>query len=214
MVSTSSVRHSEDAGNGDSRHADPTRVATDFFAALAVQDWESAIGHVEPRSLAEFRQSQLAQLVSWAAHNDEIRQARSDRKTYIAMSEVVLDAELLERHGDVRLHAFAGAPTILELAALPAETFAARVLAASRIAPCAYRVFGHVLEGDDTAHVVYRPIHAGFAGDSLDVAVLHARRHDGRWRVLLSHELADAAFILFHLDDPDDRDESLQAGEL
>ncbi len=140
------------------------------------------------------------------------RHASSDRNTHIAMSEHALDAELLDRHGDVPLHAFDGAPTIRELAVLPAETFAARFLGASRPAPGAYRVLGHVLEGDDTAHVVYRPIHEGLTGDPLGVAVLHARRQDGRWQVLLNQELADAAFILFHLDDSDDPDESIQAG--
>ena len=212
MIPTSSVRPHPDAKNGGSSDDDPTHVAADFFTALALEDWEHAVRYVEPRSLAEFRESQLAQLVSWAVHRHETRQARSDRNTHITMSEHALDAELLDRHGDVPLHAFDGAPTIRDLAVLPAETFAARFLGASRPAPGAYRVLGHVLEGDDTAHVVYRPIHDGLAGDPHGVAVLRARRHDGRWHVLLNQELADAAFILFHLDDPDDPDESIQAG--
>ena len=202
MVPTPSVGLPHDAENGGGRHADPTCVVTDFFAALALQDWEDAVRYVEPRSLAEFRESQLAMLAAWAAHRDELRRARGDRNTYIAVTKNVLDSEMLERHGDVRLHAFAGGPTLLEVAALPAETFAMRFLAASRMAPSAYRVFGHVLESDDVAHVVYRPIGEALQRERLDVAVLHLRRHEGMWQVLLSPELADGTFILFHLDQP------------
>ena len=198
---------SEDRLLDRGRHPDPTRVATEFFAALEVGDWDGAVRQVEPRSLAEFREAQLALFTSWAAQRDEFRRARSHRESYLSVSDSTFDAEVLERHGDVRLHALAGAPTLAEVAALPAETFAARLLAAGRAAPSAYRVFGHVLEDDDVAHIVYHPIHEGTRSESLDVAVLHARRHDGRWYVLLSHDLADAAFVLFHLDDPPEADE-------
>lgn len=200
---------SEDRLLDPGRRPDPTRVATDFFAALALGDWQDAVRYVEPQSLAEFRESQLALFASWAAQRDEIRRARRDRGTYVAFSDSPFDAELLERHGDVRLHAMAGAPTLREVAALPAQAFAARFLAAGRGAPGAYRVLGHIYENDAIAHVVYRPIHEGTRPDSLDVAVLHARRHDGRWYVLLSHELADAALVLFHLDDSPDDDEGI-----
>jgi hypothetical protein len=188
-------------------------VATDFFAALALQDWDDAVHYVEPRSLAEFRESQLALFASWVDQRDAIRRARAEGRVHSWGADDVLRAEQLERHGDVSLNAFAGAPTLRELAALSATGFAARYLAAGRNAPSAYRVFGHVLESDDVAHVVYRPIQAGYVGDPLRVAVLHLRRHDERWCVLMSEELADGAFILFHLDLPDEQGESdLEAG--
>ena len=66
-----------------------------------------------------------------------------------------------------------------------------------------------MLEGDDVAHVVYRPIDEALQHERLDVAVLHLRRHDDRWQVLLSQELADGAFILFHLDEPTESDDSV-----
>ena len=184
--------------------ADPTRVATDFFGALTLQDWEGAVQFVAADSLAGFREAQLALFLSWASKRSEIRRARDDRTPFGWSSDGVLRAEDLALHGDVRLHAFADAPTLRELAALPADVFAARFLAAVRGRPTGYRVFGHVLENDDLAHVVYRPIQEGFVGDPLDVAVLHTRRRGDGWHVLLSRELADSSFILFHLDEPDE----------
>jgi len=208
MVPSRSLPPTEDAENGGDRHADPTELATDFFAALALQDWDDAVRFLEPHSLAEFRESQLAQFASWVEQRDAIRRARAERRGHSWGSDEVLRAEQLERHGNVTLNAFAGAPTLRELAELPAENFAARFLAAGRNAPSAYRVFGHVLEGDDVAHVVYRPIQAGYVGDPLRVAVLHLRRHDAEWCVLMSEQLADGAFILFHLDFPEEPGES------
>jgi hypothetical protein len=208
MVRSRSLRHPEDAEDGGSRHSDPIRVATDFFAALALRDWEVAVGYVEPRSLVEFRESQLANIVSWAERRDEIRSSRARQHTFGWSSDGVLSAERLQRHGDVRLYAFPGAPTLRELAALPVEIFAARLLAAGRDSPGAYRVFGHVLERDDLAHVAYRPVYETLHYDELDVALIHLRRHDGRWQVVFRQELADGTLILFHMDDPDDSDES------
>ncbi|MFL5619853.1 MAG: hypothetical protein ACJ79A_15835 [Gemmatimonadaceae bacterium] len=212
MVPTPSRRPAGDAENGGSRDADPSGVATAFFAALALQDWEDAVRYVEPRSLAEFRESQLAMFVSWVSQREEMRRVSGKEGLFGWSTDGVLRTETLEQHGDVRLNTFSGSPTLRELAALPAEAFASRFLAAARVAPAAYRVFGHVLEGDDIAHVVYRAIDAGVRTDPLDVSVLHVRRHDDRWHVLLSHDLADGAFILFHLDfddtgetDPDSR---------
>ena len=213
MVPSRSPHLPGDAENGGDTHPDPTRVATDFFAALALQDTDDAVGYVDPYSLTEFRESQLALFASWVDQRDAIRRARAEGRSHGWGSDGVLSAEQLERHGDVSLNAFAGAPTLRELAALPAAGFAARYLAAGRNAPSAYRVFGHVFESDDVAHVVYRPIQAGYVGDPLRVAVLHLRRRDERWCVLMSEELADGAFILFHLDFPEEPGESdLEAG--
>jgi len=209
MVPSRSLELPGDAENGGAERADPTDVATDFFAALALQDWERAIHFAEPRSLAEFRDSQLALFTSWAEQRDASQRARESGRMHSWSSDGVLRPEDVERHGDVRFEAFPGAPTLRELAALPAATFAARHLAAGRIAPGAYRVFGHVLESDDIAHVVYRAIYDALQDDQLQVAVLHLRRHDEQWQVLLRRELADGAFILFHLDEPDDSDDSV-----
>lgn len=209
MVPSRSFHLPGDAESGGDECPDPTDVATDFFAALSLQDWERAIQFAEPRSLTEFRESQLALFASWAEQRDAISRARVEQSMYSWTSEGVLRTEQLERHGDLRLQAFPGAPTLRELAALPAEIFAARYLAVADLAPSAYRVFGYVLESDDIAHVVYRRIYEAVQPDRLDVAVLHLRRHDERWQVLLPRELAEGAFILFHLDEPDETDDSV-----
>ena len=201
MVPSRSLHLPGDASGGE--HQDPTEVATGFFAALALHDWERAVHLAEPRSLDEFRESQLALFAAWAEQRDVSRRARAERRDYSWSSDGVLRAEQLDQHGDVRLEAVAGAPTLRELAALPAATFAARHLAAGRMHPGAYRVLGHVLEGDDLAHVMYRPIHGASQYDQLLVTVLHLRRHGERWQVLLRQEIADGTFILFHLDEPD-----------
>ena len=148
-------------------------------------------------------------ITSWAEQRDVIRRARAEGHAVGWTSDGVLRSDQLERHGDIRLEAFPGAPTLRELAALPAETFAARHLAAGDLAPSAYRVFGHVLESDDIAHVVYRPIEDAPEHRRLDVAALHLRRHGDRWQVLLPQELADGGFVLFHLDEPDESDDSV-----
>jgi hypothetical protein len=214
VVPSRSLHLPGDAENGGDERADPTDVATDFFGALSLQDWERAVALVEPRSLDEFRESQLALFTSWAEQRDERRRMRAERRDHMWTSDGALSAEQLERYGDVRLRAFTGAPTLRELAALSAEIFAARHLAAARLAPSAYRVFGHVLESDDIAHVVYRPIDEALQRERLDVAVLHLRRHDWQWQVLLRQDLADGMFILFDLDEPDESDDRLTDASL
>ena len=209
MVPSRSLHRPGDAETGGDERPDPTDVATDFFAALSLQDWEGAVRFAEPHSLAEFRESQLALFTSWAEQRDVVRRARAEQRDFMWGADEMLSAEKLERHGDVRLHAFRGAPTLRELAALRAEDFAARQLAAGRNTPSAYRVFGHVLEGDDIAHVLYRPIDGGLHHEGLEVSVLHLRRRDGSWQVLLRQDLADGTFILFHLDDLDETDRSV-----
>ena len=90
-----------------------------------------------------------------------------------------------------------GVGTIEELRALPAQTLFERVLrnqlegemravlASSRV-----NVLGHVMEGDSTAHVVYR-MHMEFGGQTMDqVQVVPLERVDGQWRVLLTGSLA------------------------
>ena len=209
MVPSRSLPRPGDAENGGTHRDDPTRVATDFFGALTLEDWEGAVRFVAPSALAAFRESQLALFVSWAEQRDTLTRARAEKKAFVWTSDGVLRAEQLERHGDVRLHAFAGAPTLRELAAMPADAFAARFLAAVPGGPTGYRVLGNVLEDETLAHVLYRPIQEGYVGDPLDVAVLRARRDGDGWRVLLNRELSDSTFILFHLDEPDEPAEGL-----
>ncbi|HEX2211097.1 MAG TPA: hypothetical protein VHG93_25665 [Longimicrobium sp.] len=90
-----------------------------------------------------------------------------------------------------------GVNTLEELRALPAQTLFERVLRnqlegemRAVLASSEVNVLGHVLEGENTAHVVYR-MRMNFGGQSLDqVQVIPLERVDGRWRVLLTGSLA------------------------
>lgn len=90
-----------------------------------------------------------------------------------------------------------GVSTLAEMRALPAQTLFERVLRNQLegemhaiLAAAEVSVLGHVLEGDTTAHVVYR-MRMNFGGQSLDqVQVIPLERVDGQWRVLLTGSLA------------------------
>ncbi len=90
-----------------------------------------------------------------------------------------------------------GVGTLEELRALPAQTLFERVLRnqlegemRAILATAQVQVLGHVLEGESTAHVVYR-MKMDFGGQTMDqVQVLPLERVDGQWRVLLTGSLA------------------------
>ena len=84
-----------------------------------------------------------------------------------------------------------------QLRALPAPVLFERVLRnqlegemRAILASTEVTVLGHVMEGDSTAHVVYR-MKMNFGGQSLDqVQVMPLQRAGGEWRVLLTGSLA------------------------
>lgn len=90
-----------------------------------------------------------------------------------------------------------GVGTIEELRALPAQTLFERVLRnqlegelRAVVSSARVNVLGHVMEGDSTAHVVYR-MHMEFGGQTMDqVQVVPLERVNGEWRVLLTGSLA------------------------
>lgn len=90
-----------------------------------------------------------------------------------------------------------GVSTIDEMRALPAPVLFERVLRnqlegemRAILATTEVTILGHVMEGDTTAHVVYR-MRMNFGGQSLDqVQVMPLERADGQWRVLLTGSLA------------------------
>ena len=92
-----------------------------------------------------------------------------------------------------------GVSSIEELRALPAAILFERVLRSQLddpdmrqvLASSQVTVLGHVMEGDTTAHVVYRmrmTFGPGMEMDQVQVAPL--KRADGEWRVLLAGSLA------------------------
>jgi hypothetical protein len=90
-----------------------------------------------------------------------------------------------------------GVSTLEEMRALPAQVLFERVLRnqlegelRAILASAQVNVLGHVLEGDSTAHVVYR-MRMEFGGQTMDqVQVVPLERVDGQWRVLLTGSLA------------------------
>lgn len=90
-----------------------------------------------------------------------------------------------------------GVSSIEEMQALPAPVLFERVLRnqlegemRAILATTEVSILGHVMEGDTTAHVVYR-MRMNFGGQSLDqVQVMPLRRANGEWRVLLTGSLA------------------------
>ena len=90
-----------------------------------------------------------------------------------------------------------GVSSLEEMRALPAPVLFERVLRnqlegemRAILATTEVSILGHVLEGDSTAHVVYR-MRMNFGGQSLDqVQVMPLQRSNGEWRVLLTGSLA------------------------
>ena len=98
---------------------------------------------------------------------------------------------------DLEFREMFGVSSVEEMRALPAPVLFERVLRnqlegemRAILATTDITILGHVMEGDTTAHVVYR-MRMNFGGQSLDqVQVIPLRRADGEWRVLLTGSLA------------------------
>ncbi len=98
---------------------------------------------------------------------------------------------------DVEFREMFGVSTLEELRALPAPVLFERVLRnqlegemRAILATTEINILGHVMEGDTTAHVVYR-MRMNFGGQRLDqVQVMPLQRAQGEWRVLLTGSLA------------------------
>lgn len=121
-------------------------------------------------------------------HPDALEELKTTLTGLAAMPGATEDAEFREMFG---------VSTIEELRALPAPVLFERVLRnqlegemRAILASTEVTVLGHVMEGDSTAHVVYR-MRMNFGGQSLDqVQVMPLQRAGGQWRVLLTGSLA------------------------
>lgn len=91
-----------------------------------------------------------------------------------------------------------GVRTVEEMRALPPAVLFERMLRSQLggdemrqiLAGTEVRVLGHVMEGDTTAHVVYR-MRMSFGEQTMDqVQVMPLKRADGEWRVLLTGSFA------------------------
>jgi hypothetical protein len=121
-------------------------------------------------------------------HPDALEELKTTLTGLAAMPGATEDAEFREMFG---------VSSIEELRALPAPVLFERVLRnqlegemRAILASTEVTVLGHVMEGDSTAHVVYR-MRMNFGGQTLDqVQVMPLQRAGGEWRVLLTGSLA------------------------
>jgi hypothetical protein len=98
---------------------------------------------------------------------------------------------------DLEFREMFGVSTIQEMRDLPPAVLFERVLRnqlegemRAILATTEIGILGHVMEGDTTAHVVYR-MKMNFGGQRLDqVQVMPLQRANGEWRVLLTGSLA------------------------
>lgn len=156
--------------------ADPAAVARDFYAAIERRDWSAAAAVVDPALVLRHREIELAGLVWWAAHREELR--KSMLQAYAESSsggfavsmdgqiELRLDSAALAAHGSLPLRVYPGAPTLAEVARWSPQEFMTQTIAAveeqpfpgvHRPSPRPRRtVIGAVVENDSTAYVLYR----------------------------------------------------------
>jgi hypothetical protein len=197
----------------------PSDAASAFFEAIRQARWADAAALVDPDAAAELREQQLAMLIAWAQHRDELRRMRESGEgstMFGFSSNGVIDPELLAAHATIPLLAFSGKPTLGELAAVSTTTFIELLLKVSNgeVGPDkdgpfqrpGRRVIGEVREGDALAHVLYRAEGAGIRySNPHHVEVLQLRRAGDGWRILLTssqHDLADGGLML-HMDTPE-----------
>jgi hypothetical protein len=137
-----------------------------YFQSFRDGDFAANAELVDPRALEELRAS-MARLVEFAGDPDELRETFG-----VGTSRELLDLEARELYQRMLRHALGGG----EIGSL--------------LATAELRVLGHVPEGTDHAHVVYRLrlSHAGAGVEQVQVAPL--RRTPEGWRVMLTGTLA------------------------
>lgn len=176
----------------------PEDVVASAFSAIAQRNWTAFRDLLHPDAVVESRQRELGMLVLVA----ERRRAGESLNGGYNPQDVVI-ADHLASVGDAPARYFNNA-TIAELAALSAGEFFVRWLAAAYppeqhpfhdIAGRERRIIGSLVRGN-TAWVLYRHELREQDGDVLHITTpgkveeLPLRLHEGRWRILLNHELA------------------------
>jgi hypothetical protein len=171
----------------------PTRILRGALLLLAVcalpsraaaQDTPEA---VVQRYYETFRAGDFAANAA-LMHPEALEELKTTLTGMAALPGATEDAEFREMFG---------VSSIEEMRALPAAVLFERVLRnqlegemRAILASTQITILGHVMEGDTTAHVVYR-MRMDFGGQSLDqVQVMPLQRAGGEWRVLLTGSLA------------------------
>lgn len=186
----------------------PTEAAQAFFDALMAQRWREAAELVTPESAARHQRVELDEIATLVLYQRQMWVVGADtlmpEEVGTALDTVpVLDlAEVAANsaHDSITVALLPGAGTIGELRALPATDFLARAWQATHRAfnppdqdaaePVLPTLVGEVMESDTAAFVVYRlaPPAPGpeQPTEEESVHLMHLRRVDGRWRVLLT----------------------------
>jgi hypothetical protein len=171
----------------------PTRIPRGalLLLALCALPWRAAAQEtpeaVVQRYYDTFRSGEFAANAA-LMHPAALEELKTTLTGMAAMPGATENAEFREMFGVSSLE---------EMRALPAAVLFERVLRnqlegemRAILATTDVSILGHVLEGDSTAHVVYR-MRMNFGGQSLDqVQVMPLQRSNGEWRVLLTGSLA------------------------
>ena len=194
----------------------PAAIAQRYFAAVLAQQWDSAAALVDPVSQHVFRDRVLSYLLFVAEQRPALRHSmKGTGSGGLAAGDLdaAPTAAKLTKYADWRVGAYAGAPTIHELAALSPIELLARSYAASRVfcmegacqseAPPLGRpiVLGDVIENDSVAHVLYRETRSDTStlargDDRWRVEVIHFFKRDERWLLSLQRGPLPSLFTL------------------
>lgn len=162
----------------------PTEVMTEFLAALAREDYDSAVALIDVESLEAFR-------VEWV---DVIQSALSSRE------RKSLREEPARSGGALLFESIQSEEQLFQMS--PQDFVRASWIDQKRRAPdiferlTAASVLGEVREGDDRAHVIYR--HSADSAGWVGVSLAHLVWSQRKWRILLTSELAAPSTISAH----------------
>jgi hypothetical protein len=146
--------------------ATPERAATLFLRSVRAIRWRAAAQFIHPEALRHFKE--LVTLIADADTTGALRRYLTDTSDATALASLA-PATVFER---------AVGRTIDSLPGLMHSLY-----------DHDDHVLGHVLEGTDTAHVVYRTVER-LGGAVPDVQVMQAARTSHGWRILWSDQLA------------------------
>lgn len=164
-------------------HADPGEVARGYFAALADARWRDAAAYTDPVAAAEFKAAAIRDATEEETRREEQRRSAAE------------DPRMITTFPEVPRYCVRyRVESIDELRALDPIDLLARMPPREDAVPAGgphsnrrltkREVIGHVVESDDTAHVVYRWTVRVGERDHAMAMVLELRRSGGEWRAL------------------------------
>jgi hypothetical protein len=157
-------------------------VAQDFFAALVHRNWQGAARLVCPSVLESCAEGWKNRAVGLPGRSLEDRIRRQDPQMPSPVAEYLLErSRQFEReHGEWWRTELPGTESVDELLAAEPEQLMARFFASfdnpddEESEPVEWKILGTVMDGPDTALVVYRPEGGRRRGDSGKVVELMA----------------------------------------